>query len=90
MKATLHFNLDKPEESEEYELIMSAKSFQTCLWNFSNGVLRQICKYDDYSSLGLNSSELTEEQRSLIGNAMEELRSKFFDIVNEHDLGKFI
>lgn len=60
-----------PEEKSDFDLCNQATSLHCALWDFSQ-FLRGKIKYED----------LTEEQHAIY----EEVRAKFYEILNDHNV----
>lgn len=74
MKATLNFDLDNHEDRLSHKRAINATNAYLVIWTMQNKVFRNILKY--------NGDSYSEE--TLL--AIEELRSKFFNLVEEYEI----
>ena len=72
-KAILEYNLDLPEDLEEFELANNARKFHSILWDLDQ-FLRRKAKYA--------SDNTTEEQIA----AYYELRDELYKLMDEHNI----
>jgi hypothetical protein len=79
MKATLTFTL--PEESEEFEIAVSAGRAYSALHSIANQVFRPARKH------GYSEEELDKlNDNDDVNRAIELLEEKFWQILNEHKI----
>jgi hypothetical protein len=72
-KATLTYNLDEPEDLEEFELANNAKKYHTILWELDQ-YLRGKVKYP------------AENAHNEYTDAMDQVRDELWKLLNEHNL----
>jgi hypothetical protein len=72
-KATLTFDLDLPEDFEEFELATSARKYSLVLWELDH-YLRNKIKY------------AAEDAHEEYTNAMAEARDELYRLMGEHNV----
>ena len=72
-KATITYDLDLPEDHEEFELANNAGKYYSVLWDLDQ-YLRNKTKYAD------------EHTPELFTEAMHLVRDEFWKLMNEHNL----
>ena len=73
MKAIIEFNLDEPDDIEAHKRFTNLNAVYIALWEFDQEMRRQI-KY--------NSENYDPEQL----DALDKLRAKFHDILNDNQI----
>jgi hypothetical protein len=73
MRAIIEFNLDEPADIEEHKRFTNLNSVYIALWEFDQEMRRQI-KY--------NTEDYNGEQL----DALDKLRGKFHEILNENQI----
>jgi hypothetical protein len=73
MRAIIEFNLDEPADIEEHKRFTNLNSVYIALWEFDQEMRRQI-KY--------NTEDYNGEQL----DALDKLREKFHEILNENQI----
>ena len=78
VKAQLTFEL--PEDKAELELASKARNLLMAIQEFDDQVLRKMVKYNSHPT---EERELTDDE-NLLAN---DIRSKLWEIMNEHKVG---
>lgn len=73
MKAIIEFNLDEPDDTEAHKRFTNLNAVYIALWEFDQEMRRQI-KY--------NTEDYNGEQL----DALDKLRAKFYDILNDNQI----
>ena len=71
--ATLIYNLDEPNDHEEFELANNARKYYTVLWELDQ-YLRNSVKYSSDSEDSINT------------DTMAKVRDELWKLMNEHNL----
>ena len=72
-KATLEYNLDLPEDLEEFELANNARKYSLVLWELDQ-YLRNFVKYP------------SDKEDPILTDTMAKVRDELWRLLNEHNL----
>jgi len=72
-KATLTYNLDEPEDLEEFELANNARKYSLVLWELDQ-YLRNFVKYP------------SDKEDPILTDTMAKVRDELWRLLNEHNL----
>jgi len=72
-KATLEYNLDLPEDLEEFELANNARKYSLVLWELDQ-YLRNFVKYP------------SDREDPILTDTMAKVRDELWRLLNEHNL----
>jgi len=72
-KATLEYNLDLPEDLEEFELASNARKYSLVLWELDQ-YLRNFVKYP------------SDKEDPILTDTMAKVRDELWRLLNEHNL----
>ncbi len=82
MKAILEFDLNEPQDERRLQEITFVNDMQIALWDTIQ-MFRNAIKYEGFLKKG---EYLTEEESEVA----EKFQSKFFEILEEHNIRKLI
>ena len=72
-KATLTYDLDLPEDLEEFELVNNARKYYSVIWDLDQ-YLRNFVKYP------------SDHEDSILTDTMAKVRTELWSLMNEHNL----
>jgi hypothetical protein len=72
-KATLEYNLNEPEDLEEFELANNARKYSLVLWELDQ-YLRNFVKYP------------SDREDPILTDTMAKVRDELWRLLNEHNL----
>jgi len=72
-KATLEYNLNEPEDLEEFELANNARKYSLVLWELDQ-YLRNFVKYP------------SDKEDPILTDTMAKVRDELWRLLNEHNL----
>ncbi len=79
MKAILEFNLNDPEDREDFETAVKAQKYKRFADSYYDEVLRPHLKYD----VGIKEKELTEEEYEILDYIREKLYNYYNECMND-------
>ena len=72
-KATLTYDLDQPEDLEEFELANNARKYYSVIWDLDQ-YLRNFVKYP------------SDREDPILTDTMDKVRTELWKLMNEHNL----